>query len=588
MKGIKWTLVYLSIFQTLLFSNEPEDLFIVMKNLDLSREEAKEIGRSQNRALIDRLGLGKEQLSIKQVVSRVEMEVKDVNLSHGEAIQKGREVQAKLPKDHVLNKKKEEIDSSESFLFNSMKAIDNENFDKELDIAKVEEFEEEEESKIKKCRESGSYLVSIEEELSVEVTPPKTKEIIKCNGHQKHLGNYVMKKNAQRIGKRYLEELKQNPKIEQSSGAYYNIGGFKKYSVQVFWRHNDGISCSSHYKKREQIEARNEIDNWSTNNKDYLRELQESPHCSLIQQQVVEGSGNRIVNGFNVYRDAWKRIKFFSCVGDNSSCEKLRNQGGIVIKKKCIRETEFGECREWEKEFDMGGLASRSSQKIQFKKERIYGLHESTTPPNDRNMEFTDAISKLSMLSEISDDLADKPFQPQTVEIFSGEPRKCYRSFIGKKWYDCCKRKKEGIAIKTKLAECNEEENLLYDQRGEGKCRYIGKMTRKMGLETSHIFCCFPTKLSKILHEEGRKQLGLSWGTAECPKCEGLTLEQFQRIDFDKIDLTEALEEFSDKLSAENLIHKLQNASVSFKNQNYENKMYEISETEKQRLENAR
>ncbi|MFX4593143.1 conjugal transfer protein TraN, partial [Acinetobacter baumannii] len=45
---------------------------------------------------------------------------------------------------------------------------------------------------------------------------------------------------------------------------------------------------------------------------------------------------------------------------------------------------------------------------------------------------------------------------------------------------------------------------------------------------------CFKSILAKIINREGRKQLGLSLET-----CEGITVEQLQKLDFSKIDMTE-------------------------------------------------
>lgn len=52
--------------------------------------------------------------------------------------------------------------------------------------------------------------------------------------------------------------------------------------------------------------------------------------------------------------------------------------------------------------------------------------------------------------------------------------------------------------------------------------------------EESRSYCCFKSILAKIINREGRKQLGLSLET-----CEGITVEQLQKLDFSKIDMTE-------------------------------------------------
>jgi conjugal transfer mating pair stabilization protein TraN len=52
-------------------------------------------------------------------------------------------------------------------------------------------------------------------------------------------------------------------------------------------------------------------------------------------------------------------------------------------------------------------------------------------------------------------------------------------------------------------------------------------------------FCCFGSKLARILHEQGRAQLGKGWGSAKSPDCKALTIDELSRIDFSKLNLSE-------------------------------------------------
>lgn len=58
---------------------------------------------------------------------------------------------------------------------------------------------------------------------------------------------------------------------------------------------------------------------------------------------------------------------------------------------------------------------------------------------------------------------------------------------------------------------------------------------------------CFNSKLARTVQEEGRKQLGISWGTPERPVTRGFTLEEFQQLDFTKMDLTPVVAEIAEK-----------------------------------------
>jgi conjugal transfer mating pair stabilization protein TraN len=53
--------------------------------------------------------------------------------------------------------------------------------------------------------------------------------------------------------------------------------------------------------------------------------------------------------------------------------------------------------------------------------------------------------------------------------------------------------------------------------------------------------------LDKVLQLQGRKQLGLNFGSGGSPNCRGLTLTEMQRIDWEQVDFTEFIEDFKGK-----------------------------------------
>ena len=81
---------------------------------------------------------------------------------------------------------------------------------------------------------------------------------------------------------------------------------------------------------------------------------------------------------------------------------------------------------------------------------------------------------------------------------------------------------------------------------------------------TKHVYCCFPTKLARILQEEGRKQLGIDWGDCKKPLCQGLSFKQLTTLDFSQMDLSEFVEDFREKISEETLSKKLKKSLQEF------------------------
>ena len=79
------------------------------------------------------------------------------------------------------------------------------------------------------------------------------------------------------------------------------------------------------------------------------------------------------------------------------------------------------------------------------------------------------------------------------------------------------------------------------------QCVKVGEIctTRVFGqcVQEREVHCCFNSRMAQLIHVGGRPQLGMGYGTAEAPECRGFTPEEFQSLDFSKIDLTEYYEE---------------------------------------------
>jgi conjugal transfer mating pair stabilization protein TraN len=52
-------------------------------------------------------------------------------------------------------------------------------------------------------------------------------------------------------------------------------------------------------------------------------------------------------------------------------------------------------------------------------------------------------------------------------------------------------------------------------------------------------YCCFNNKINRLIQEDGRKQLNISWGASEYPDCEGLSPDDLSGINFEDIDFSE-------------------------------------------------
>lgn len=412
-----------------------------------------------------------------------------------------------------------------------------------------------EETTLLTCQEAGTYQIAFQQKRIAQTVPPVMSRVKRCKGHV-HLSEYFFlessAKEALKQGQKAFSQDRTlegwNANISAASG-----GVFKKYVIFSQWKHKDNTeNCHSYTFQEVVIQPAKEEDFWEADNPELLSSVERNPNCTLLYSQVLEGPEKRK----EIFRDSWARQLFFSCEPHaDSPCAKLRNQGGILTKKKCLKENLFGECDLWEKTYDIGKKAARMENTHRFEKEKIWGLNGELDSSYDKNPEMGFVVSTLSVFADLKKDLEHSGRNiEENIEIFRGEKMQCQCSFIKGVLYDCCK-KMRGLAVSTHLASCNAEEQALASRRQEGKCHYIGSKKEKLGAQTSQVFCCFSTKLSRILHEEGRKQLGIEWGNAENPSCRGLSLSELQHIDFTKINFSDAIEDIS--INKEELLKKI-------------------------------
>lgn len=97
------------------------------------------------------------------------------------------------------------------------------------------------------------------------------------------------------------------------------------------------------------------------------------------------------------------------------------------------------------------------------------------------------------------------------------------------------------------LSGCDQQDMEVGMLRGSGMCHEVGTYcaTSILGVcvQKAKGHCCFNSKLGRIIQEQGRPQLksfnAIGWGTAKQPYCRGFTPEEFQALDFSKMDLSE-------------------------------------------------
>lgn len=281
----------------------------------------------------------------------------------------------------------------------------------------------------------------------------------------------------------------------------------------------------------------NALDKWESSCPD----LEKSRRCRVKDKVCISRQSAQTISDtqtpLTFVRPCFQYEVTYLCQGSSKQeCQPLRRKGCVQVNSTCQKSLK-GECVEWEQKMRCPTL--QGVKKSVTIPSSVHGSSWKVEKelPHVKNTDFTEVMAKLSLFREMQKDTG-----AHTISVFKGTTNRCTKAFAGFK--DCC-GKQSGWGITFNLSGCNGEDQALAQKRAKNLCVEVGeycaereKIT-KICLRKKKSFCCFESKLSRIFHEQGRRQLGLGWGEPKDPQCRGLTVEELQRMDFDRIDLSE-------------------------------------------------
>lgn len=255
----------------------------------------------------------------------------------------------------------------------------------------------------------------------------------------------------------------------------------------------------------------------------------------------------RIVDGIAVTQPCWAWSRSYSCAQftEAQDCQTLEaTRGCKLVREDCLA----GEpCRTWERVYDCP-VPDRPATTGQFICDGdVYCIDGSCeTIQREANDEFKDAAVALNAMNQ-----ARREFDPDNLTLFKGTRESCSSKVFGV--LNCCKGKGfpliPGIQLLVALG-CSREEMLLHQKDAQGLCAYVGTYCSSsflgVCLTKRKVYCCFESKLSRILQEQGRQQLNKPWGKPKTEQCQGFTIDEFARLDLSKMDFSEVYAEFTD------------------------------------------
>lgn len=309
--------------------------------------------------------------------------------------------------------------------------------------------------------------------------------------------------------------------------------------------------------------------------------------CGIISTACTSGPSTVYIDGMEVTRSCWENTTQYACIEDTisdtcgSPIAKGCSQSGSVCKQGVTINGVFV-CITEDREYTCKVADASSSSVVDCGSQQFCIEGNCFDTASTADPDFAKAVAGMEVARE-----AGVYIDESTFQVFKGQDNRCTKSVLK----NCCKGASSptngltnlaiaggsayvfdvlggggmksslifgfdptsfALSIATMVIQqmltCDSDEVLTAVRRDHRLCHYVGDycskkinlLFAKICVQHSETYCCFNSKISKIINEGARAQLsGLSWGSPENPMCQGLTLAQFQSLDLSAMDFSE-------------------------------------------------
>lgn len=273
--------------------------------------------------------------------------------------------------------------------------------------------------------------------------------------------------------------------------------------------------------------------------------------CERVARDCIEPGETRKIDGRDMYRECWRYKDAYRCKGyAKNNCAELDAEPFCEIidttcKEKvgdwCVAQQRDYKCQKEKtiirKEkryraptFQKKNIEERKRVKCGNEIECLDGkCFDMSYKAND---EIGQAASSLAALKNMQG--------TQGIGIFKGEIESCTKKKPGNR-LNCCS-KMTGWAKDFFNKKCTEREVKLAkikdEQCVEIKPPFCVGYLASFCIREKTNFCCYDSKLAREIQVQGRAQINKGWGSNKHPDCSGFTIEELQKIDFEKLDFS--------------------------------------------------
>lgn len=277
--------------------------------------------------------------------------------------------------------------------------------------------------------------------------------------------------------------------------------------------------------------------------------------CEEVEKYCVIPNQEKKIRGTQVHRDCWEYKYKLDCKDrSKNDCSKVPSDRCAFVREECIdlqKEGDSTYCANLRRRYSCEKTVEYEEEKQEILRNGKQAdakdlLCKSMCLDGDcikkaeekDNDELAMSIGMLNGLSQ-----AKKGIDPdikEIVNVFKGEKRSC--SFHPASFMNCCRERASGWGEAIKLGQCKQEELDLAKARSQKRCVEVGEYceTEVLGwcVDKRKVLCCYDSIIARILNQEGKKQLGRSFGNPKNPQCEGLSLNDLKNknLDLSKAD----------------------------------------------------
>lgn len=220
-----------------------------------------------------------------------------------------------------------------------------------------------------------------------------------------------------------------------------------------------------------------------------------------------------------------------------SNCHDLKTKCSLVKRTKLTR-TGFESTYKCKK-------PRHAISKMITCENQIYCIEGDCTEKAIQDDTSKDLTQVVTMINTIKEEERDVQRDNHNIKVFRGEVKSCSKDVVG--YNDCCQDNGWGQGMGAK---CNAEEKTLGLKREKKQCVHVRTYCSKEGfwggcVTKKQEYCCFDSNLSKIVAENGRRQLNIPWRKnmgswiGKVTDCRGFTPLELEKIKFEKIDFSE-------------------------------------------------